>query len=189
LIHRASAGSGTQSRGTAPGRSNWSDSFPQVKDKDEKVSLATGVSFWQQVNLWPQPNWPTVIVAFSMGFVVCCAAAVTYGMLKVNPTGALPWDGIKRPTARRRFWTYVGLHVTVGICGGVLAVAFALMPLLGIIAAGAAPLTALKILSGGMSDWNDGAEGGTPEKQNPKGQQNPEKGKSTGQEGKDDPNS
>jgi hypothetical protein len=162
--------------------------FPKSTDKDKKVSLATGVSFWQEVNLWPVPNWPTVIVAFLIGFVAFCASAVIYDMFKVHSSGTLPWDKIQRESGRRRFWTYVGIRVTVGICCGFLAAAIALMPLLGVIAAGVVPLTVLKILTGGTGDWNDDAEGGKPEKQNPARQQKPEKQDPTGQEGKDDPN-
>lgn len=135
------------------------------------MSLATGVSFWQQVDLWPTPTWPTVIVAFVIGFVSFCASAVIYDMVRVHSTGALPWDGIKRPTARRRFWTYVGIRVSVGICCGVPAVAIALMPLLAVIAVGMAPRVYLKILSGGMGKWDGDSEGDKP----------------GGQEGKDDP--
>lgn len=150
--------------------------------------LASGVSFWQEVNLWSLPNWPTVIVAFLIGFVVSGATVFVFDMFKVRSAGALPWDGIKRPTARRRFWTYVGIHVTVGICCGVLAAAIALMPLLAVIAVGAAPLTALKNLTGGTGDWNDDAAGGGSKEPNPKRRQGPKDQDSSGQEGKDDPN-
>jgi cobalamin synthase len=135
------------------------------------VSLATGVSFWQQVDLWPSPSWPTVIVAFGIGFVSFCASAVIYDMLKAHKTGKLPWDDYKRPTPRRRFWTYVGIRVTVGIGCGVPAAAIALMPFLAVIAAGIAPRVALKSLGGETGDGDDGSGGGNPDKQSPRGRE------------------
>lgn len=133
------------------------------------MSLATTVSFWHQVDIWPVFNWPTVIVAFVIGFLSSCASAFLYDMIKVHFTGDLPWDRINRETPRRRFWTYLGSWVSVGVCCGVVAVGVALAPLVGVIAAGVAPGVALKVLGGGASDWDDGRGRKKPEERGPGG--------------------
>jgi hypothetical protein len=110
-----------------------------------------------------------MIVAFGIGFLSFCASAIIYDMIEVHSAGALPWDRIKRPTPRRRFWTYVGVRATVAVGCGIVAVAIALMPVLAVIAVGVAPRVALKILGGGTSERGDDSGGKNPEEQSPGG--------------------
>jgi hypothetical protein len=138
------------------------------------VSLATG--FWQQVDLWPSPNWPTVIVAYVVGFAACCASAIIYDMRKMHSSGKFPWDATGFPATKQRFWTYVCIRVTFGLCCGFFAVAIALLPFLAVIAVGISPREALKILSAGMGNGDDDSGGNAPREQDPRGQ-----------EGEDDP--
>jgi hypothetical protein len=113
------------------------------------VSLTTAVSFWGQVDLWPSPNWPTAVVSFGIAFLACWASVAISDMIRARLTGVPPWDHVKRATPRRRFWTYVGLWTTVSVGCGVVGAGVGLLPVLPIIAAGVAPLTALRGLSGG----------------------------------------
>lgn len=112
------------------------------------MSLTTAVSFWGQVDLWPSPNWPTAIAAFGIAFLACGAAVAIRDVIQARRTGVPPWDHIKRDTPGRRFWTYVSLCTTVCAGCGIMGAGIALLPVLPIIAAGVAPLAALKSLSG-----------------------------------------
>jgi hypothetical protein len=113
------------------------------------VRVTTAVSFWEQVSLWPSPNWPTVTAAFAMAFFACGASVAVSDVIQARRTGIPPWDNIKRDTPGQRFWTYVSLWATVAVGCGLVGVEIALLPALPIIAAGVAPLAALKGLSGG----------------------------------------
>jgi hypothetical protein len=113
------------------------------------VSLATAVTFWGQVDLWPSPNWQTAIAAFGIAFLACWASVAISDMIQARRTGVPPWDHVKRPTPGRRFWTYVGLWTTVSLGCGMIGVLIALVPVLPIIAAGVAPLATVRSLSGG----------------------------------------
>lgn len=113
------------------------------------MSLATATSFWGQVDLWPSPNWPTAIMAFGIASLSCWATAATSDMIQARRTGVPPWDHIKRDTPGRRFWTYISMGFIVSVGCGVVGAGIALLPILPVIAAGVAPLAALKGLSGG----------------------------------------
>lgn len=117
--------------------------------QDETVSLDATASFWGQVDLWPSPNWPTVITAFGIAFLACSASVAVSDMIQARRTGVPPWDHIRRDTAGCRFWTYAIECTTVSVGCGIVGAGIALLPLLPIIAAGVAPLAALKGLSGG----------------------------------------
>jgi hypothetical protein len=113
------------------------------------VRLTTAVSFWEQADLWPTPNWPTMIAAFAIAFLACGSSVAVSDTIQARRTGVPPWDHIRRDTPGRRFWTYVSLWATVSVGCGLVGVGIALLPILPIIAAGVAPLAALKGLSGG----------------------------------------
>jgi hypothetical protein len=114
-----------------------------------EVSSATTVSFWDQIGLWPSPNWPTVIMAFGVAFLACCASIAVLDIIEARRTGVLPWDCIKRDTPRRRFCAYMGLSACIALGCGLLGAGVALIPLVSIIAAGVAPMAALRGLGGG----------------------------------------
>lgn len=113
------------------------------------MGLDTAASFWGQVDLWPSPNWPTVIMAFGIAFLACSASVAVSDMVQARRTGVPPWDRIQRDTSRRRFWTYAIECTTVSLGCGIVGAGIAQLPVLPIIAAGVAPLAALKGLSGG----------------------------------------
>lgn len=129
------------------------------------MRLTAPVSFWEQVDLWPSPNWPTIIAAFAIAFLACGASVAVSDMIQARRSGVPPWDHIRRDTPGRRFWTYVGLWASVAVGCGLIGVGIALLPVLPIIAAGVAPLAALRGLSGGTLEDekqtrdNPGAQG------------------------------
>jgi len=70
-------------------------------------------------------------------------------MIRACRTGVPPWDRIKRDTPGRRLWTYLALSTNVAVGCGLIGVAIAQLPVLPVIAAGVAPVAALRVLSGG----------------------------------------
>lgn len=127
------------------------------------MSSTTAAGFWGQVGLWPAPNWPTVAVAFGIAFLSCWAAVAVSDMVQARRTGVPPWDHVKRGSGARRFWTYVGLWTTVSVGCGVIGALVAVLPVLPIIAAGVAPLTALRGLSGGTLEDEKRARDDAPD--------------------------
>ncbi len=113
------------------------------------VGATMAVSFWGEINLWPSPNLPTLVAAFGIAFLACCATVVVSDVIQARRTGVPSWDHIKRSTPRWRLWTHIALSATLAAACGIIGALVALLPVLPVIAAGVVPLAALKLLSGG----------------------------------------
>lgn len=116
-------------------------------------------ALWNEVDLFPSPNLPTVVVAFAVAFLLCLATVITLATIDIHRTGRPPWDSVQRDTARRRFCMYIVLVIFLAISCGIIGVGIAIVPILPIIAAGVAPRIALNSLSGGTPDLGNAPRG------------------------------